>query len=280
MLDRSSTAQASVPLSLVASEPVHTEVAEGRNPCRVAGEDAPAWLAASFAIIGTMIAVASATAWQQGALGPTQQAELPAAALVVDPPRRNLDELSASPAPPVRDAVIPSQLQPASESPPPPAAAPAAAPAIIADAAPIAVTIGTATGQVPDRRMAAAECFGPLTIPFARNSAQPNADDVRKSGEPLRRWLSAHSDAVILIEGHSDMTGTEDVNVLLSYSRAKAVASLLRRAGMPARQMTIRAAGSSEAAGGTTGLASDRSALLRIAGVEDCGGVETAAKGP
>jgi len=279
MLDRRSTAQVSVPLSLAASGPVHTEVAEGRDPCRVAGEDAPVWLAASFAIIGTMIAVASATAWQQGGLGPTQPPELPAAALVVDPPRRNLDEWSASASPPVRDAVIPSQPQPASESPPPPAAAPAAAPAMIADAAPVAVTIGTATSQVPDRRTAA-ECFGPLTIPFARNSAQPNADDVRKSGEPLRRWLSAHGDAVILIEGHSDTTGTEDVNVLLSYSRAKAVASLLRRAGMPARQMTIRAAGSSEAAGGTTGLASDRSALLRIAGVEDCGGVETAAKGP
>jgi outer membrane protein OmpA-like peptidoglycan-associated protein len=279
MLDRSSNAQASVPLHLVASGPISTEVAEGRDPCRVAGEDAPVWLAASFAIIGTMIAVASVSAWQQSALGPSQPLP-PSAVSLFERLRQDQDEASASPAPLVRKAQIPSQPQPAPEIPPPPAAATAAAPSLIPDAAPAAVTIGTGTSQLPDRRTAAAECFGPLTIPFARNSAQPNADDVRKSGEPLRRWLSTHSDAVILIEGHSDTTGTEDVNVLLSYSRAKAVAGLLKRAGMPARQMTIRAAGSSAAAGGTTGLASDRSALLRIAGVEDCGGVEAAMKGP
>jgi outer membrane protein OmpA-like peptidoglycan-associated protein len=279
MLDRSSNARGPVPLRLVASGPIPTEAAEARDPCRVAGEDAPVWLAASFAIIGTMIAVASVSAWEQSALGPSEPPP-PSAISLFERLRQDRDEVSASPSPLVREALIPSQPQPASELPPPPAAATAAAPSMIPDAAPAAVTIGTATSQTPDRRMAAAECFGPLTIPFAHNSAQPNADDVRKSGEPLRRWLSTHGDAMILIEGHSDTTGTEDINVLLSYSRAKAVAGLLKRAGMPSRQMTIRAAGSSEAAGGTTGLASDRSALLRIAGVEDCGGVETATKGP
>ena len=279
MLDRSPNAQASVPLSLVASAPFGTEAAEGGDPCRVAGEDAPVWLAAGFAIIGTMIAVASVSAWEQSALRPSQPPP-PSAVSLLEGLRQDRDEVSASPAPLVREALIPSQPQPASESPPPPAAATAATPPKISDAAPAAVTIGTGMAQLPDRRTATAECFGPLTIPFARNSAQPNADDVRKSGEPLRRWLSTHSDAMVLIEGHSDPTGTEDINVLLSYSRAKAVAGLLKRAGMPARQMTIRAAGSSEAAGGTAGLARDRSAVLRIAGVEDCGGVETATKGP
>jgi outer membrane protein OmpA-like peptidoglycan-associated protein len=279
MLDRSSNARGPVPLSLVASGPIDTEAAERGDPCRVAGEDAPVWLATGFAIIGTMIAVASVSAWQQSALVSSQ---LPPPQVVSLLERLRQDhEVSASPAPLVREAPILSQPQPAADIPPPPTeAVTAAAPPVVSDAAPAAVTIGTGTSQVPDRRTAAAECFGPLTIPFARNSAQPDADDVRKSGEPLRRWLSTHGDAIILIEGHSDTTGTEAVNVLLSYSRAKAVASLLKREGMPARQMTIRAAGSSEAAGGTTVLASDRSALLRIAGVDDCGGVETATKGP
>lgn len=279
MLDRKANVPGPVPLGPVASRPIGTEAPEGSNPCRLAGEDAPAWLAAGFAIIGTLVAVASASAWQATALG-SSQLSAPVAASLLERLRQDHEDVSAGPGPLVREALIPAQPEPTSEMSQPAATATVAAPAAIPDAAPVAVTIGTGASQGPDRRTATADCFGPLTIPFARNSAQPNADDVRKAGEPLRRWLWAHGDAIILIEGHSDTTGTEDVNVLLSYSRAKAVAGLLAREGMPSRQMTIRAAGSSEAAGGTTALASDRSARLRIAGVEACGGLETAAKGP
>jgi len=180
----------------------------------------------------------------------------------------------------VREAVIPSQPQPTPDIPPPPlsTAASAAPPPIVSNATPAAATVGTGMSEVPDRSATAGDCFHPVSIPFVRNSAQPNTDDVRKSVAPLRQWLLTHGDAIVLIEGHSDTTGTEDYNVLLSYSRAKAVAGLLKREGIPPQRMTIRAAGSSEAVGGARGLANDRSALLRIAGVEDCGGAETATK--
>lgn len=280
MLDRNSHTPGPEPLSERASQPAHTEALQGGDPCRVAGEDAPAWLAASFAVIGTMIACASVAAWQQGAIGSTEVAPPPLAA-PVERLSQTQDDASAGPSALVRGAVIPAppQQQPQSQPQPapddPPAAAPGpAAPSVASDAAPL--TVGAGTSPLPDRRMAPAQCFGPLTISFAHNSARPEPADVRRSIEPLRRWRSTHGDAIIVIEGHSDTTGAEDVNVLLSYSRAKAVAGLLQREGMPARQMTVRAAGSSEAAGG----ASDRSALLRMAGVEDCGGVVTATKGP
>jgi len=274
MPDRKPDAPGPPPFSLVKSGPVDTQAAQRVDPCRVAGEDAPVWLAAGFAIIGTMIAVASASAWQQTAVGSIQPPPPPTASLVAEPPRQNQDELSASPPPPVREAPIQPPPQPTPEIPPPPsAAASVAAPPVISTAAPTAATISTE--KLPDRRTTTVECFGPITISFAHNSARPNRDDVRKSVEPLRQWLLTQSDATVLIEGHSDTTGTEDYNVLLSYSRAKAVASQLKTEGIPIRQMTIRAAGSSDAAGG----ANDRSALLRIAGVEDCGGVETATKG-
>ncbi len=277
MLDRKPDAPGPAPFSLVKRGPVDTRAAQRVDPCRVAGEDAPVWLAAGFAIVGTMIAVASASAWQQSALGSIQPPPPPTASLVAEPPRQNQDELSASPPSPVREALI-QPPQPTPEIPPPPSpAATAAASPVISPAAPAAATISTE--KVPDRRATTAECFGPITISFAHNSARPNRDDVRKSVGPLRQWLLAQSDAIVLIEGHSDTTGTEDYNVLLSYSRAKAIASLLKSEGIPTRQMTIRAAGSSESAGGANGLANDRSALLRIAGVEDCGGVETATKG-
>jgi outer membrane protein OmpA-like peptidoglycan-associated protein len=278
MLDRMPDTSGPAPFSLVERAPLRAEAAQEVDPHRVAGEDAPLWLAAGFAIIGTIIAIAAASAWQQDARGPAQPPA--AAAMIVEPPRQDRDELSAEPPPLPRETVIPPQPQPTAEIPPPPIPPASAAPAPLASPAPpAAATVGTATPQVPDRGTASAGCFGPLIIAFPHNSARPNRDDVRKSVGPLRQWLSTQSDAMVLIEGRSDTTGTEDYNVLLSYSRAKAVASLLKSAGIPARHMTIRAAGPSEAAGGTSGLTNDRSALVRIAGVEDCGGVETATKG-
>jgi outer membrane protein OmpA-like peptidoglycan-associated protein len=275
MLDRSTNASVLEPLA-PAGESIRMDAQEGKA-YRVAGEDAPAWLAACFAIIGTVIACVSVSALEQNTLGSAEVAPPSLAAQFERPPQVQ-DDVPAGPPPQGREVLIPPP-HPASDSPPPPPAASTAAPALIAEAAPAATIPPTETLAVPERKAATAECFGPLAIGFARNSAQPNADDVRRSLEPLRRWRSTHGDAIILIEGHSDTTGAEDVNVLLSYSRAKAVASQLKREGVPAQQMTIRAAGASEAVGGAAVLASDRNALLRIAGVEDCG-VETATRGP
>jgi len=277
-LDRGPHVPGLVPFSVEGGR-VDAGTAQECNPCRVAGEDAPAWLAAGFAMIGTMIAVASVFAWQQDALGSAPPPSLPAASSLLERFRQSQEDLSPGLPPLVREATSAPQPQPTLDVAPPSTAAGVAPPAVAEGDGPGAATIGrAAASQGPDRRATAADCFGPLTVPFDRNSARPNASDVRKSVEPLRRWLSTHGGALISIEGHSDPTGTEDLNVLLSYSRAKAVAGLLRRAGIPAQQITLRAAGSGEASLGTAGLASDRSALLRIVGVEDCGGVATATK--
>lgn len=127
---------------------------------------------------------------------------------------------------------------------------------------------------------APAECFQPLMIAFDNNSAQPNAGDMRRAFGLLQRWLSRHDDASVLIEGRSDATGTEDYNLLLSYARAKAIANELKRGGIPARQIAVRAAGAGEQPPGARPSASERSAVLRIAGVEECGRLDAAAKKP
>jgi outer membrane protein OmpA-like peptidoglycan-associated protein len=83
--------------------------------------------------------------------------------------------------------------------------------------------------------------------------------------------------AVLLIEGHTNAIGTEQHNVLLSFSRAKAVASLLGHMGIPERRITIRAAGSMAAKDQAGQLARERRAFIRVEGIENCNeaGTET-----
>ncbi len=255
----------------------------GIDPCAVSGEDAPAWLAAAFAIAGTLIAMASAELSLQSFRAQPRTAAAATAPAV--PPRPRVD-------PPAElQPVAPQDIRlPEPPRPPPPAEAhptPAAAIApVTPEPPPTPVVVPEAKAALsvaapPAPKPTPTECFQPLTIAFDRNSSRPDPNDMRRSLEVLHRWLPRHGEATVLIEGHSDTTGTEDYNLLLSYARAKAIAAELKRVGVPAKQIAVRAAGAGEAPSGRgTGSASERSAILRMAGVEECGRPETAAKKP
>lgn len=85
-----------------------------------------------------------------------------------------------------------------------------------------------------------------------------NADvTFRQSGSKLRtasfaaldRMISFASSCVevtILIVGHSDTSGDEEFNRILSLRRAEAVAEYLRAGGVPAEQLRVDGRGSSE----------------------------------
>ena len=275
MLDRSSSTRGPTHTSPPQRVPPAVEASHGLDPCHVPGEDAPIWLAIGFAVIGTLIAAASASAWQAGPLDASQTAVF--APLPVEPPPSGPSQRSEPAA--VQEIPIQSTPQPTPEpAKPMPGIADTEVPAIAP--APVVAAPSMAVPPVPDRKAAASGCFHPLSIPFGRDSTRPALNDMRKLLASLQRWLSQHRDAVVLIEGHSDASGTEFRNVLLSYSRAKAIAALLRNEGIPAQQMIVRAAGSGEAIGGTRVLASDRNAVLRIVGVGDCDNLETVTKGP
>ena len=273
MLDRSFYAWGPTLTSLLQRVPV-PERAHGLDPSHVPGEDAPVWLAIGFALIGILIAVASASAWQAERLDTSQTA------VVAIQPAEEAPSASVQRGEPAAEQEIPvwspPQLPPEPLKPLPDVAH-ADVPAIVPP--PVVAAPSLAMPPVSGHKAVARDCFHRLSIPFDRNSAHP-APNVRKLIAPLQRWLSLHRDAIVLIEGHADTSGTEFRNVLLSYSRAKAIASLLKDEGIPARQMTVRAAGSGEAIGGTKALATDRNAVLRIAGSGDCGKLETATKGP
>ncbi len=53
------------------------------------------------------------------------------------------------------------------------------------------------------------------------------------------KWLKAHTTSLILIEGHCDMRGTSEYNMVLGERRAKATMSYLMSRGVEARRMAV-----------------------------------------
>ncbi|AAM72582.1 MAG TPA: OmpA family protein [Chlorobaculum sp.] len=72
---------------------------------------------------------------------------------------------------------------------------------------------------------------------FSTDSATLNANS-RYNIEKLARILNRYNDTNVVIEGHTDNTGTEASNQILSERRAESVATLLRTYGVSGRRLT------------------------------------------
>jgi outer membrane protein OmpA-like peptidoglycan-associated protein len=82
--------------------------------------------------------------------------------------------------------------------------------------------------------------------------------------------------AVVRVEGHADMRGTERYNDALSAARAASVRDALVRDGVPAERIVVSAAGKSGAAAGADdadGMAFDRRVAISVVGAEGAGRV-------
>lgn len=229
---------------------------------RLAGEDAPAWLATCFALVGTTIALAAASMWasewpaleQQGFRTPT-----------ISGPEQDATLQSTEATP----------LQPADSIPAPPAPSPSpAAEAIHGERAASVPAADAATAQTAPSAdqspSTAVDCLPVVSISFARDSARPNWVGLEEQVAPLRQWMTRYPDAILSVEGHTDPTGPEQYNVLLSYSRAKAVIARLVASGLSERQMIIRASGANRPKGVATGADDNRRVLLQVEGVAVC----------
>lgn len=234
---------------------------------RLAGEDAPIWLSTAFAAVGTLIAIASVLAWLSAPVTPASPA---AVAYLAAEPNRLAEGVTPQLSPAQENAagstVPQSPIAASSELLATPLETVAATKPIEREVVKPKMTQDAGAASVPPY------CFSAFNIPFARNSALPITKGLGQSIELLRRLMTEHPEVVLLVEGHADSTGTEQYNVLLSFSRAKAVADLLGHVGIPIRRMTVRAAGASEAKDKAAGLASDRRTFIRIDGVENCNG--------
>ncbi len=255
------------------------EPASDINLYRVPGEDAPLWLAAGFAALGPLMALAAAYLLASpGALAPRNDSAPARTAHVTRVPRQ----------PPVRPAPAPlaqapsaakigageSSPAPAPIEQPPPAAKTRAgesspAPAPIEQAPPAAKTRAgeSSPAQLPIRE---ATCLPAVSIAFPNNSAQPLLDGAQAQLEPLLKWLKEHGDATLLVEGHADPRGGEAYNVMLSYSRAQAVIAWLAGLGVEKRRTTPLAAGTALPKDPSLVVADNRMALVQMAGVANC----------
>lgn len=82
-----------------------------------------------------------------------------------------------------------------------------------------------------------------LELRFGRGSARLRSEDLPSS---LRDWLQALRDcpdSQLLVEGHADAVGSRASNLHLSWLRARRVARLFERAGVPRAQLSVRAFG-------------------------------------
>jgi hypothetical protein len=127
-------------------------------------------------------------------------------------------------------------------------------------------------------------CFTPVTFMFATGLSVPmtgtDADRTRLNAgiARLRKWLSKHNDAKLVIEGHADKLGPEEINLMLSFARAKAVSTILVSDGIPADRMTVRAAG---AEGADVNIdPRDRRVDVSIEGVSTCKSASGATEQP
>ncbi len=79
---------------------------------------------------------------------------------------------------------------------------------------------------------------GPLAdVYFGYDSAELT-DEARATLEQHARWLQAHPEARVSVEGHCDERGTVEYNLALGEQRAKAAADYLGTLGLPAQRLS------------------------------------------
>lgn len=115
------------------------------------------------------------------------------------------------------------------------------------------------------------DCAPLFLVTFARGGAKPAARDLQAKIAKLSVWLETHPQVRLQLDGHTDKLGPDEINMLLSYRRAKAVAALLTDAGVPSGQLTLGAYGENLP---TEGLppdsAQNRRVSMHVEGVPKC----------
>lgn len=137
---------------------------------------------------------------------------------------------------------------------PVPTPAPAPAPSVVA--AP------TASAKVA--------CAPLASVPFAQGLIDAPAE-AKGLLAAVVAYANAHPEVVLLVDGHADATGAEEVNVVLSHHRARAVAALLEGEGLPKARLVVRGFGAYQPIEGKEEQAADnRRVTVQVRGVPAC----------
>jgi len=114
-------------------------------------------------------------------------------------------------------------------------------------------------------------CPEAVSIFFPTARATPEGPDAASELSAVVAWARANPNARLLVEGHADAVGGDESNVLLSFTRAKAVAALMAAGGLPAQQLQVMAAGSQRLTTGMPGPAREhRRVTVQIHDPDGC----------
>lgn len=204
-------------------------------------------------------------------------------AAVASPPARLPAPVPASPPPVATPTVAAPSVAMSSPLPAPAAPAPAMTVPAPVVSAPVAVVAppspppaqtpaAVVDAPVPPASLARSTACAPLfAVAFDLAEAEPLVPELPARVDRLAAWLQAHPQARLIIEGHTDTSGSEVYNLALSQRRAMAVAHLLLATGTPADRLVTRGFGGERPLDGVSGRSGrNRRVTMRIAGAPEC----------
>jgi len=107
---------------------------------------------------------------------------------------------------------------------------------------------------------------------FFRTEESELGTDTEERLARLATLVGPMDGAVIRLEGHTDVRGTDEYNVGLSTARAEAVRDALVRGGMPPERILVTAVGATESKApteDTDGMALDRRVQMTVVDLDD-----------
>jgi outer membrane protein OmpA-like peptidoglycan-associated protein len=156
------------------------------------------------------------------------------------------------------------------DEPATPAPVPAPAPAPSVEWSPVTPPAGSLQVSAGPPAAAAAEQTAPrscaLPFEFGAGLATPSSA-VAAEVRALAAFLREHPEATVVVDGHADSLGSEELNLRLSKRRADALAWVLESSGVARTRVTARGFGSFSPAEGTReDAASNRRAVVHVRG--------------
>lgn len=110
-----------------------------------------------------------------------------------------------------------------------------------------------------------------FSVSFEHDSSTVPVADWPEKVVYLRNWLDRHPQATVVIEGYTDASGAPEYNLLLSYRRAQAVATVLAKAGLPGDRLVTQAFGAERFLEGiAASSAQNRRVSVRTEGANEC----------
>lgn len=116
----------------------------------------------------------------------------------------------------------------------------------------------------------AADCAPLFGVTFAHGSSGFKASAYEALASRLKEWSNKHPNAKIRLDGYTDATGDEEFNLVFSHRRAKAVADMLVRSGIPSWRISTRALGQQPAVAGAPAGERNRRVVMRTEGFPEC----------